>query len=151
VTPEEQALAASTEQSPAAAAARQKVAMDFYKNSDGLGEDRAAQAIKGIDLSKPVKVVEFPPPPTMQQYVRKGRPPGNWFDPVGGQSGDALGLNTNPAFREAKTFNTPKGKGLLSTAAPIKDDWTDPANPVDCKGGGKQIVVAESTRKLFKE
>lgn len=151
VTPNEQTLAASSEVSDQARAARQKVVMDFYRNGEGLGEDRAAQALKGIDLDKPVKVVDFPPPPTMQQYVRKGKSPGNWFDPVGGQSGDALGLNTDPAFRELKTFKTPKGKGLLSTAAPIKEDWTDPAHPVDCKGGGKQIVVDEAARKLFKE
>ena len=151
VTAADQALAASSEKSDQARAAREKVVNDFYRNGEGLGEDRAAQAIKGINLDEPVKVVNFPPPPAMQQYVRKGKGPGNWFDPVGGQSGNSLGLNTDPAFRESKTFKTPKGKGLLSTAAPIKDDWTDPSHPVDCKGGGKQMVVDEPTRKLFKE
>jgi hypothetical protein len=127
------------------------VARDFYRNREGLGEERAGQAIKGIDLDKPVEVVTFPPPPTMQQYVRKGKDPGNWFDPVGGQSGDSLGLNADPMIRERKAFVTPKGQGLISTAAPIIDDWTDKAHPINRRGGGRQIVVDKPTLKLFRE
>lgn len=149
-TDSEAALAASPGASPQQVAAREKVVRDFYHGKEGLGDDRVDDALNGINLNEPVQVVPFPPPPTMQQYVRKGKGPGNWFDPVGGQSGDALGLNTNPALRESKTFATPKGKGLLSTAAPIKDAWTDPAHPIACKGGGKQIVVDTPTRNLFK-
>ena len=151
VSEADRALAASPGSSPEQKLAREKVVNDFYKDKPGLGEARAAQDLKGIDLSKPVEMVDIPPPPTMSQYVRKttGKP-GNFFDPLGNQTGDQLGLNDDPNIRVAKTFQTPKGKALKSTAAPITDDWTDPANAVKTKGGGTQMVVDSATRDKFK-
>jgi hypothetical protein len=149
-TPEERELARSPGSSPEQIAAREKVVRDFYHNKEGLGDERCAQDLKGMDLTKPVEVVDFPPPETMKQYVRKGAAkPGNFFDPIGGQSADSLGLNGDPAIRESKTFKTPPGQGLKSTAAPITDDWTDRNNPVHTKGGGTQIVVDGPTRDMF--
>jgi hypothetical protein len=105
--------------------------------------------VKGIDLSQPVEVVEFPPPDTMQQYVRETHPkPGNFFDPVGGQSADTLDISGEG--RVSKTFKTSKGKGPMSTSAPTKDDWTNADNPVMCKEGGKQIIVGSDTKQKFK-
>lgn len=151
VTDAERTLAASPGNSPDQRTARVRVVRDFYNNKPGLGDSRAAQDLKGVDLDKPVEVVNVPPPPTMSQYVRKttGKP-GNFFDPLGNQSGDQLGLNDDPKIRVQKTFVTPKGKALRSTAAPITDDWTDPKNPVKTKGGGAQMVVDSATRDLFK-
>jgi hypothetical protein len=34
-------------------------------------------------------------------------------------------------------------KALSSIAAPVTDDWTDPANPFDADGGGRQYFVPE--------
>jgi hypothetical protein len=149
-TQQERELARSAGSSPEQIATREKVVRDFYHNRPGLGDDRCNQDLKGIDLTQPVEVVDFPPPDTMQQYVRKGAPkPGNFFDPVGGQSADSLGLNGDPAIRESKTFKTPPGQGLKSTAAPITDDWTDRNKAVQTKGGGTQIVVDGPTRDKF--
>jgi len=151
VTDAERALAASSGSSPEQKAAREKVVREFYKDKPGLGDARASQDLKGIDLEKPVEVVDIPPPAKMSQYVRKtSGKPGNFFDPVGNQTGDQLGLNDDPKIREAKSFVTPKGKALRSIAAPIVDNWTDPRNVVNTKGGGTQMVVDSATRDLFK-
>ena len=148
-TTKEVGLAKSPGSSPEQIAARKKVAKAFYSSEPSLGEKRYKQEIKGIDLSQPVEVVEFPPPDTMQQYVREThQKPGNFFDPVGGQSADSLGISDEG--RVQKTFKTPKGKGLISTSAPIEDKWTNPDNPVMCDGGGKQVVVGSETKNAFK-
>lgn len=147
-TAEDIELAKSAGDSPEQIAARKKVAKAYYESEPTLGEKRYKQDVKGIDLSKPVEVVEFPPPNTMKQYVREThQTPGNFFDPVGGQSADSLGISNEG--RVLKTFKTPKGKGLKSTAAPIRDDWTNADNPVMCKGGGTQIIVGSDTKKKF--
>jgi hypothetical protein len=144
-------LAAAPGNSPDQIAAREKVVQDFYNGKPGLGPDRASQDLKGIDLNKSVQVVDIPPPPQMSQYVRKtSGKPGNFFDPLGNQTGDQLGLNDDPNIRVQKAFATPKGKALRSTAAPIVDNWTDPKNPINTKGGGTQMVVDSVTRDLFK-
>jgi len=149
-TTDEQALAAQPGSSPEQIAAREKVVRNFYEGKPGLGADRASQDLKGIDLTKPVEVVDIPPPPTMTQYVRKATgKPGNFFDPLGNQPGTQLGLNDDPAIRVAKTFKTPKGQALKSTAAPIVDDWTNKAKPVKTAGGGTQMVVDSATRDKF--
>jgi len=104
--------------------------------------------IKGIDSSKPVEIVNFPPPDTMTQYVRKNsNKVGNFFDPVGGQSANSLGLSDKG--RELKKFKTPNGIGLKSTAAPIVDNWTTPGSEVSTEGGGSQIVVGSDMRGKF--
>lgn len=144
-------LAKSPGQTPEHRAARETVAKDFYINRTSLGPKRFADEINGVDLNQPVEVVSFPPPPAVQQYVRKGaRGPGNFFDPIGGQSADSLGLNGNPSIRESKTFAVTKGQGLQSIAAPIDDSWTDPSSPMTTGGGGKQLVVDNATRDSFR-
>ncbi|HUL16861.1 MAG TPA: polymorphic toxin type 46 domain-containing protein [Terriglobales bacterium] len=149
-TADEQALAAQPGSSPEQISAREKVVQNFYEGKPGLGADRASQDLKGIDLTKPVEVVDIPPPPTMAQYVRKATgKPGNFFDPLGNQTGSQLGLNDDPVIRVAKTFKTPKGQALKSTAAPIVDDWTNKAKPVKTAGGGTQMVVDSATRDRF--
>jgi uncharacterized Zn-binding protein involved in type VI secretion len=166
-TPDEAALAASPGDSPAQRAAREKVLRDFYERyaSDGMGQARADQDMGvggkpprpngsplgyGIDLSLPLQVVKFPPPATMDQYTRATGPyagkPGNFFDPVGGQSGDALGLNADPALRKAVTFKMPPGEGLFSGNGPIIDAWTDKDKALLTKGGGKQVTVPNSVK-----
>jgi Bacterial toxin 46/PAAR motif len=150
-TEDEKALAAKPGSSPEQIAAREKVVRDFYEGKPGLGADRAAQDLKGVDLTQPVEVVNIPPPPTMTQFVRKATgKPGNFFDPIGNQPGSKLGLNDDPAIRVAKTFKTPNGQALRSTAAPIVDDWTNKAKPLKTAGGGVQMVVDSATRDQFK-
>ena len=109
-------------------------------------------------MSKPVRIVTFPPPDRVNQYVRNPTPAypqprlGNWVDPKGGQSGDSLGLNTDPAFRTPVQVNVPPSasgqprQALESTAAPILDDWTDKQTPVMTNGGGTQWTMTPSDR-----
>lgn len=100
-------------------AAREKVARDFYATS-GLGSARADVDLGvggvpprpnrhpkgfGIDLSKPVSVVELPA--TLAQVVPKGALPGNVFD-----------LAAHPRALGLVTFAMPAGSGLLSTSGP---------------------------------
>jgi len=137
--------------SPAQRAARETVARHFYESRPGLGPDRYEMESDGIDLDHPVELVDVPPPEEMTQYVRKGKGPGKWFDPLGNQPGDSLGLNDDPKFREKKRFKTPRGQALKSTAAPVREGWTDPENPVDCKGGGTQMLMDGEMQSRFKE
>ena len=149
-------MAATPGDTAAQRQAREKVLRDFY-HRNGLKQADADQDMGvggspprpngnpigyGIDLGKPLSVVHFPPPDVMYQHVRKsvGRP-GNFFDPVGGQTGDALGLNTDTNIRKYVAFKMPPGEGLLSSNGPITDTWTDKANPVNTKGGGTQLNV----------
>jgi len=128
--------------------ARKAVAKHFYETIPGLGPERFRQDIKGIDLSQPVEIVHFPPPDTMSQYVRKNsNKVGSFFDPVGGQSANSLGLSNKG--RELKNFKTPNGMGLKSTAAPIVDNWTTPGSEISTEGGGSQIVVGSDMRDKF--
>ena len=144
----ERTLAAQPGTSPAHRAAREKVVRDFYQDRPGLGADRANQDLKGIALDKPVRVVSFPPPDTMTQNVRaKTKRPGAFFDPVGGQSPESLGISGSG--RVPVVFKTPPGEGLQSTAAPIVDNWTDSANPLFCNGGGTQLTVDSNTLAKF--
>ncbi len=107
--------------------------------------------MKGIDFSKPVEIVNVPPPKTMTQYVRKSwGQPGNWFNPDPSQTPDMLGLNGDPAIRELKEFATPVGKALKSCAAPIVDDWTDKTKALATKGGGIQMTVTDAMKNAFK-
>lgn len=165
-TPEEVKLAKEPGDSPEKREAREKVVRDFchrngFKQDDastwmGVGGNppRANGKIGpsgrpeyGIDLSKPVSVVQHPPPPTMDQYVRRshGRP-GDWFDPQGGQHGDSIGLNTDPAHRKHTRYNVPPGEALSSTAGPITENWTDSSNHKFTPGGGPQYVVPPATK-----
>jgi hypothetical protein len=151
-TKEERRLAAEPGDTPAHRAAREKVAKHWFE-SNKMGEYDYDTARKGIDFSKPVVERRYPPPSQLHQYVRKSHgQPGNWFDPKGGQTGDQLGLNTDPAHRHPRTFNVPPGgqrTALESTAAPITDDWTDRTTPVATRGGGTQWTVPHDDKSAI--
>ncbi len=142
-------LAAQPGTSPEKRAARELVVRYFYEGREGLGEDRCEQDLKSIDREHPVEVIRFPPPTVMHQNLRAAQgKPGNWFDPDGGQPVSRLGISG--VGRVLVAFSTPEGEGLLSIAAPINDDWTDPESPLYTEGGGKQIVVDDATRDRFR-
>jgi hypothetical protein len=170
-TADEHALAAQNNAAPddgrnsARFAAREKVVRDFYEGRPGLGQERANQDLGchpttqepnkhpagyGIDLSQPVKVVNIPPPDEVDQYVKAHGNPGNFFDPIGGQTADHLGLNGDPNLRQPKTFSVaktdPSQQALVSRNGPIADDWTDAANPVSTKGTGTQMTIDNTTK-----
>jgi hypothetical protein len=134
----------------AARASREAVAMEYFTKEMGLPENDARKLLNGIDLDKAVEIVDVPPPDEMVQLVRKSHGnPGNWFNPDPAQSADMVGLNGDPAIRELKTFKTPAGKALKSTAAPVIDNWTSKADAVFTKGGGVQMTVTDAMREAF--
>lgn len=151
-TLEEIALAKSEGDSSEHIHARSKLSRYFLK-SNGFTESQIANAIGdeatgiegGVDLTKPVEVMNFPPPEQMTQYVKSHGFPGNWFDPLGNQTPDALGLNGEG--RTPASFKMPSSQGLLSHSKPIVDNWTNPGAPVSTAGGGKQLLVNDDTKK----
>jgi hypothetical protein len=148
-------------------AARKKVAADFYKEKGGLKPDEAENHMKGIDFNKPVKTG---PPPQIESpqncYQNPGgnpAKPGQYFA-KDGNSPDSLGIaNEGAAFgpppdnkygqgpigpKQSTTYNMdPKTEYMQSTAAPVKDTWSSPANShgpakeYDTGGGGTQDYV----------
>jgi hypothetical protein len=151
-TLEEIALAKSEGASREHIQARTKLSRYFLK-SNGFTESQIANAIGdegagiegGVDLTKPIEVMYFPPPEQMTQYVKSHGFPGNWFDPQGNQTPDALGLSGEG--RTLKPFNMPSSQGLLSYSKPIVDNWTNPGVSVSTAGGGKQLLVNDDTKK----
>lgn len=151
-TLEEIALAKSEGISSEHIHARTKLSRHFLK-SNGFTESQIANAIGdedagiegGVDLSKPVEVINFPPPEQMTQYVKSHGFPGNWFDPQGNQTPDALGLSDEG--RTLTSFKMPSSQGLLSHSKPIVDNWTSPGVSVSTTGGGKQLLVNDETKK----
>ncbi|UUA72874.1 hypothetical protein [Cellvibrio sp. QJXJ] len=153
-TTREVALAKSEGSSSFHIQAREKLCR-FFLESNGFSESQIANAIGdevagidgGVDLTKPVEIMIFPPPDEMTQYVNSHGFPGNWFDPMSNQTPDALGLSAEG--RTLTSFKVPCGKGLLSYSKPIVDNWTNPNNPVSTVGGGKQLFVNDTTKKTI--
>ncbi len=98
----------------------------------------------GVELSKPVEVIQFPLPETVAQYTRSHGFPGNWFDSLGNQAPDTLGLNG--ISREKKVFMMPQGSGLKNYAKPVVDNWTVPEFPVATNGGGVKVFVTDEVK-----
>lgn len=119
------ALAKSEGISPEQIKARKLVTLD-YLQSNGFTEDQIFDALGssdgtkdgGIDLTKPLEVISFPPPDTMTQFVASHGYPGNWFDPLSNQTPDLLGISGEG--RTKKTFTVVKGTGLKPTAKPVE-------------------------------
>lgn len=153
-TLDEVALAKSDGSSSLHIQAREKVARDFLKNN-GFTQDQIADALGasdgskngGVDLSKPVEVITFPPPEKMVQYVKAHGYPGNWFDPLSTQTPEMLGISGET--RTLKNFTVVPGRGLKTTAKPVVDDWTNPDNPIATSGGGIQLLVNDETKNMI--
>ncbi len=153
-TAEDIALAKSEGSSSLHIQARETVARDFLKNN-GFTQDQIEDALGapdgskngGIDLSKPVEVITFPPPEKMVQYVKSHGYPGNWFDPLSTQTPEMLGISGET--RTLKSFTVVPGSGLKSIAKPVVDNWTNPENPIATSGGGIQLLVNDETKSMI--
>jgi len=151
-TKEEIELAKSHGSTSKHIAARRKVATEYLESNE-FTPKQVLEAIGspngltkgGIDMTKPIEVISFPPPDTMTQYVQSHGNPGNWFDPLGNQSPDALGINGQT--RQLKEFKMPHGDGLLSQASPFLDIWTVEGTSVQTSGGGYQVLVNDYIKK----
>ena len=121
-----------------------------YMTKNGFTNDQIADALGssikngGIDLTKPIEVMKFPPPEFMTQYVNSHGYPGNWFDPLSNQTADMLGISMEG--RTLKSFKVVEGTGLKSTAMPVIDNWTTKGKSVLTKGGGTQLFVNDSIK-----
>lgn len=123
--------------------ARTAVAKNFY-DSTGMGT-RFADDLLGIDLSKPVEVIDFPAGTQWFQYVRETATHlGNFFSPSAQALPSCLGISGTG--RKQATAVLPEGKGLQSTAAPIVDSWTTPGVSVQTPGGCTQVVVDNAAK-----
>lgn len=147
-------LAKSTGSSLEQIEARRNVTLD-YMSKNGFSEDQIFDALGspdgtkegGFDLTKPVEVINFPPPDSMTQYVAQHGYPGNWFDPLSSQSPDELGISGEG--RTLKSFKVVEGTGLMSTAKPVVDTWTVPGKALVTNGGGIQLLVNDSVKSAI--
>jgi len=149
-------IAAKDGDHPLQLAARRTIAEDFYKeNCPDMSPAKIRDHLRGIDFTKPVKVVQVPPP---DQFYRWGRPgsKGQYFTDDKSARPTDLGVPdpvpvTGPDGKVTKvplvkTPVSPAGpmKCLNSTAAPIRVDWVDP--PVQTKGGKPQYFIRQNAQ-----
>lgn len=159
------ALAASPGTSKAHIKARKLVAKRFYKQhgkiwdpnlNGGRGGTRnptAAEArpqLKGIDYSKPVTMGPPPATPdTLDQWQRPGGRQGQFYAEPGTSPGE-LGIhdkaadasgNQVPKVNKPYAMNQDGQPYMKSTAAPIKDTWSNPGHGHYAPGGGSQYYV----------
>jgi hypothetical protein len=167
-TQAEKDLAAAPGNSQAQIDARKKVAADFYKNQAGFNAGKTADHMNGIDFNQPVKTGPPPPIPSpMNCYQNPGgnpNTPGQYFAQAG-NSPTSLGIaNEGAAFgpppanqygqgpigpKESTTYNMNQNSTYMqSTAAPVQDTWSSPANASNptgtsyqTQGGGTQYCV----------
>lgn len=148
---------------------RMNTAIRFYEKR-GVDPMDIPSHLNGIDFSKPVSVVDIPPPETMYQYTYGSDASlGEYFSDDKNTKPDALGVNN--VFREVvghdehgrciysrqkiaekhhqkiDVSNDVPMKALKSTAATIVDDWSDPLNPKRTSGGGTQYYINKKQQK----
>lgn len=141
---------------PLQQSARRRVAEDFYKeNCPDMSPAQIRDHLRGINFTKPVKVVKVPPP---DQFYRWGPPgsKGQYFTDDASAKPTDLGVPDPVAVKgpDGKITRVPLQKrpmsakgsmeGLQSTAAPVKADWVDP--PVQTKGGKSQYFIPKGNQ-----
>lgn len=138
-----QKAAAAPGDSPAQRDARAAVATAWY--SDNGMPNRLAGDLPGIDLGKPVQVIDVPANAAMYQYIRNGAIYlGNFFSPSQAAQPDCLGISGTGRMQVRATL--PANTALQSIAAPIVDTWTTQGVSVQTAGGCAQVVVNNTTK-----
>jgi RHS repeat-associated protein len=160
------ALAASPGNTKAHIKARKLVAKRFYKQHGkiydpeigGMRNPSAAEArsqLKGIDYSKPVALGPPPQAPDrLNQWQRPGGRQGQFYA-EDGASPQSLGIHdqardptTGKLVDKQSTpfdMNQDDQPYMKSTAAPIKDTWSDPGHSHRAEGGGDQYYVPNTS------
>lgn len=137
--------------------ARLSVAYRFYSAHGGpkILPHQSWSHIKGIDLTKPVDIVDV----SGKTLYQRGRP-GDWLgeyfcdDPnvpptklgVSNEvyarvNGQIVPPPVSRDKRKADFASKPPALALRSTAAKIKDTWSIPGRSVQTQGGGPQLMV----------
>lgn len=165
VSTEQIALAASPGSSRAQVKARKLIAKRFYKQhgkiwdpemnggAGGMRNPSASEAraqLKGIDYSKPVSMGPPPAvPDTLAQWQSPGGRQGQFYTEPGTPP-SALGIhdkaaddkgNVQPKVATLYDMNQDQEPYMKSTAAPIKDTWSNPGHSHYAEGGGTQYYV----------
>jgi RHS repeat-associated protein len=162
VSAEERALAATSENSRAARAARKKVVSSFLaehgqewdpktKSMQSPTKKQIRSQLRGHDLDQPVKVGPPPECPSPQgQWQRKGGNQGSYYADQGtkpteiGISSYSRGSDGRYESKEQKPYNVnPDAPYLESTSAPVNDTWSVKGQDVPAKGGGTQRVIPD--------
>lgn len=134
---------------------RREFARKFYEDSGCVKSTEIDTHLCGIDFNKPVKVKTTPPPEVFYQYQRRGtntlkRTRGSYYTPDKNAQPTELGIYDRFAFKEGRRENkkyhveihdVKPQKALISTAAPIKDNWSIPGKSYQTKGGGIQYFM----------
>jgi hypothetical protein len=154
-------LAASKGTSKAHIKARKLLAKRFYKQHGKIFDEgrnvlrnpsasEARSQLKGIDYSKPVTV--GPPPGTphqLEQWQRPGGRQGQFYAEPGtrpqalgihDKAGDDTG-NQVPKIAKPYNMNQDGQPYMKSTAAPIKDTWSNRGHSHFAEGGAEQYYV----------
>jgi uncharacterized Zn-binding protein involved in type VI secretion len=124
---------------------RRALAQQFFENGGQRSPERAASFVKGVDLTRPLDIVELGPANEVIQYTEGDRV-GKYFAPPGTPA-NTLGISGADRLA-AQRFRPPDGgvRALRSTAADL-DEFVDakgrvvPGGP----GGGIQYQVADSS------
>jgi hypothetical protein len=146
---------------------RKKIAFDFYKKSNpNMDAITINSHLKGIDFSKPVKVVKIPPEANGELSMFQKRNQngklyfGQYFSTDKTTTPSQLGISDKYNVRnsdwthslEVKTvelvdIKIPNNKpvtGLKSTSKKIEDNWSLKDKNVSTEGGGIQVYVPKS-------
>lgn len=143
-------------------AARFAVAFQFYAAhaSGPIKPSQILSHVKGIDLSRPVEIVQIADQ-TLYQHTIPGAGLGQYFAPDATTTPEQLGVSSSayplvdgqpkppPVTRQVRpvAFGQPPALALKSTAASIVDDWSHkekgkaPARTIYCPGGGTQLMI----------
>lgn len=136
----------------AAGKARKRLAMKFFKRELGISSREAKQLLRGIDLSKPIRTYDIPPPEKIYQWVRTDGKVGNYF--VLDETVSPTSIGIRPDGRELREFDVPKGKKFTvmeSTAKPgMIDDFSDHEKAdFVTDGGGIQLTAQKSLSEFL--
>jgi filamentous hemagglutinin len=112
-----------------------ETAFKFYSEG-GWSTDRALSHIGGIDLTRPVTVVELPAGTSVIQYQYPSRPVGNYFAPVGTPA-ETLGID--PVGRVCGRFTAGSNVPALRSTAATVTDWAGSGQLFG--GGGTQFFT----------
>lgn len=148
---------------------RKRFAREFYRSKGWTDDVKINSHIKGIDFTKPIEVIEIPPPNEIYQYQRwvknengemvlKG---GKYYTLDKNATPSELGIsptcevmdNNNRSTGEIKervqvTINLtgrPPVQAISSTAKPLHDRWSfeSTGEEVETTGGANQLFINE--------
>ncbi len=124
---------------------RKVVASKFYEGA-GFTRDQIPDHMEGIDMTRPLEVVEVPEGKILQQWQVEGNWQGNYYSEIG-LSPDELGINPKGtsfvdgeiSLKKAKHYKLTKSmKMLKSIAKKINDNRSVAGEDYLASGGGVQ-------------